>query len=68
MTAHWGMPDPVKAEGTDAEKFLAFQRAYGALRNRVIAFNSLPLETIGRMSLQNAVDEIGASRQEGEPA
>ncbi|RFU13918.1 ArsR family transcriptional regulator [Rhodobacteraceae bacterium W635] len=68
MTAHWGMPDPVKAGGTEAEKLLAFQRAYGALRNRIIAFNSLPLETIGRMSLQNAVDEIGASRQEGEDA
>ena len=68
MTAHWGMPDPVKAEGTEAEKVLAFQRAYGALRNRIIAFNALPLETIGRMSLQNAVDDIGTSRQEGDDA
>jgi len=68
MTAHWGMPGPVKAEGTEAEKVLAFQRAYGALRNRIIAFNALPLETIGRMSLQNAVDDIGTSRQEGDDA
>ncbi|MHA7851242.1 arsenate reductase/protein-tyrosine-phosphatase family protein [Roseovarius sp.] len=58
ISAHWGMPDPVKAEGTDAQKSLAFQQAYGALRNRILAFTALPLETLDRISLQQAVDDI----------
>ena len=41
ISAHWGMPDPVKAEGTEAQKSLAFQQAYGALRNRILAFTAL---------------------------
>ncbi len=59
VSAHWGMPDPVKVEGGDAERSLAFQAAYGALRNRIAAFASLPLETLDRISLQRAVDDIG---------
>ena len=59
VSAHWGMPDPVKAEGSDAEKSLAFQEAYGMLRNRIAAFTALPLTSLDRISLQRAVDEIG---------
>ncbi|MEM9785179.1 MAG: helix-turn-helix domain-containing protein [Pseudomonadota bacterium] len=59
VSAHWGMPDPVKVEGTDAEKNLAFHHAYGALRNRIMAFAALPFDTLDRISLQRAVDEIG---------
>ncbi|MBV7392581.1 helix-turn-helix domain-containing protein [Mameliella sediminis] len=58
MTGHWGQPDPVKAEGTDAEKQLAFQQVYGALRNRIQSFTSLPIETLDRESLQARIDDI----------
>jgi arsenate reductase len=58
VSAHWGMPDPVKLEGTEAQKSLAFQQAYGALRNRITAFAALPIETLDRVSLQAAVDDI----------
>ncbi|MCO8146292.1 metalloregulator ArsR/SmtB family transcription factor [Rhodovulum tesquicola] len=58
VTAHWGMPDPVKAEGTDAQKSLAFQHAYGALRNRIVTFAALPFATLDRVALQQAVDDI----------
>lgn len=61
VSAHWGMPDPVKVEGTDAEKSLAFQQAYGALRNRIAAFAALPIASLDRISLQKAVDAIGRS-------
>ncbi len=37
VSAHWGMPDPVKVTGSDAEKSLAFHRPYGALLNRTDA-------------------------------
>lgn len=59
VSAHWGMPDPVKAEGTDAQKSLAFHQAYGALHNRIKVFTALPIAALDRISLQKAVDDIG---------
>lgn len=64
VSAHWGMPDPVKATGTDAEKSLAFQGAYGALANRIKLFTALPIASLDRMSLQKAVDQIAQSPSE----
>jgi protein-tyrosine-phosphatase/DNA-binding transcriptional ArsR family regulator len=65
ISAHWGLPDPVKAEGSHSEKSLAFHQTYGALRNRMTAFAALPLGSLDRMSLQKAVDDIGRSKQQG---
>ncbi|MDF1871746.1 helix-turn-helix domain-containing protein [Vannielia sp.] len=59
VSAHWGLPDPVAATGTEAEKSLAFRQTYAALQNRIRAFTALPLASLDRISLQNAVDEIG---------
>ncbi len=59
VSAHWGMPDPVTAEGTDAQKSLAFHRTYGALHNRIKIFAALPIASLDRISLQKAVDDIG---------
>lgn len=63
ISAHWGLPDPVKTTGTDAEKRLAFQQTFGAMRNRIIAFAALPFETLTRVSLQNEVDDIGRNKE-----
>lgn len=62
VSAHWGMPDPVKAEGSDAEKSFAFQNAYGMLRNRITGFTALPIASLDRISLQAAVDDIGREK------
>lgn len=59
ITGHWGVPDPVKAEGTEAQRRLAFQHAFGALRNRIIAFAALPFAELDRLSLQKQIDRIG---------
>ncbi len=59
ISAHWGLPDPVKATGTEAEKRLTFQQTFGALSNRIKAFAALPFDTLDRASLQARVDEIG---------
>ena len=61
ITGHWGLPDPVKAEGTDAEKALVFAQTYGALRRRIAAFIELPFESLSRMAMQAQVDRIGTS-------
>jgi hypothetical protein len=50
--------DPVKAKGTRARKSVAFQQAYGALRNRILAFTAPPIETLDRITLQKAVNRI----------
>ncbi|TMV15105.1 ArsR family transcriptional regulator [Arenibacterium halophilum] len=64
ISGHWGMPDPVKVEGTDAEKSLAFHQAYGALKRRIEAFTALPLASLDRIALQAAVDDIGRNSLE----
>ncbi|MGR3461690.1 MAG: arsenate reductase/protein-tyrosine-phosphatase family protein [Roseovarius sp.] len=66
VTAHWGTPDPVRAEGTEAEKALAFQHAYGALRNRIMIFAALPFDSLDKVSLQARVDDIGRKADEAE--
>ncbi len=58
ITAHWGMKDPVKVEGEEAEKSLAFQEAYGILFNRLSLFTALSIDALDGMSLQKAVDKI----------
>jgi protein-tyrosine-phosphatase len=59
MTAHWGVPDPAAAEGTEAEKRLAFADAYRMLNNRISIFVSLPMKSLDRLALQRRLDEIG---------
>ncbi|MDO9526564.1 MAG: metalloregulator ArsR/SmtB family transcription factor [Gemmobacter sp.] len=58
ITGHWGLPDPVKAVGTDAEKALVFAQTYAALRRRIAALVALPIDGLGRLSLQSRVDAI----------
>lgn len=62
MTGHWGQPDPVRATGTEAEKLLAFQDVYGALRNRIASFTALPIGTLDRESLQARIDDIAKTK------
>lgn len=59
ISAHWGMPDPVKAEGTEAERGLAFRQAYNTLRTRMTGFVELPFTSLDRISLQHRLDAIG---------
>ena len=59
MTAHWGIPDPAAASGSDAEIGLAFAGAYRLLSNRIGLFVNLPMESLDRLSLQRRLEEIG---------
>jgi protein-tyrosine-phosphatase len=59
MTAHWGIPDPAAAEGTEVEQRLAFADAYRRMRNRISVFVSLPIQSLDRLSLQKRLSEIG---------
>lgn len=59
MNAHWGIPDPAAAEGTDAEIGIAFAEAFRMLSSRISIFTNLPFSSIERLSLKERLDEIG---------
>jgi arsenate reductase len=59
MTAHWGIPDPAEATGSEAEIALAFKDAYRMLDRRIGVFVSLPLKSLDQLSLQNRLRDIG---------
>lgn len=59
MTAHWGVPDPAAATGTDAERHLAFADAFRMLSNRISVFTALPFASLDRLSIQRQIEAIG---------
>lgn len=59
MTAHWGVPDPAAATGTEVQKRQAFREAFRQLENRIKIFTALPVATLDRLSLKRKLDEIG---------
>jgi protein-tyrosine-phosphatase len=59
ITAHWGVPDPAEATGTEAEIALAFKEAYRMLHQRIAIFTALPIRSLDQLSLQRRLDEIG---------
>ena len=67
MTAHWGVPDPAAATGTEAEIRYAFADTLRMLTNRINVFVSLPLKKLDRLSLQKKLDEIGKTKDVAMP-
>ena len=59
VTAHWGLPDPAAAEGTEAERRLAFADTLRMLSNRITAFINLPLSSLDALSLRTELKAIG---------
>ena len=59
MTAHWGIPDPATAHGTEQEIDRAYGQALQALDRRISLFLCLPLATLDTFALQKQLDEIG---------
>ena len=62
VRAHWGVDDPARATGSDAEIEAAFDEAYRILRRRIEAFLALPLDELchDRARLQAELDRIGS--------
>jgi arsenate reductase len=61
MTAHWGMPDPAAAEGSDEARAQAFRDAFVTLKRRIELMLALPMHSLDRLSLQKRVKDIGTS-------
>jgi len=62
MSAHWGLPDPSAAEGTESERRLAFADTHRMLYQRIGIFTNLPLSSLDKLSLQRRLDDIGRSK------
>ena len=62
ITAHWGVPDPAAATGSEAEIAVAFREAATQLRTRIELLVALPTTELDRMSLQQRVRDIGTIR------
>ena len=59
ILAHWSSPDPAAVEGTDSEKYRAFQEVAAQINHRLQRFISLPLDKMDRPTLAAALNEIG---------
>jgi arsenate reductase len=60
LKAHWGLPDPADATGSEADVDAAFEETWRLLEMRVKAFMALDLEAMDNAEAQKALAEIGA--------
>jgi arsenate reductase len=68
MSAHWGVDDPARAQGTDDAKRAAFARAFSVLSARINLLLALPMEKLERSALRRQLDAIGRTGSESPPA
>jgi len=68
LTAHWGVDDPARAEGSDEQRRKAFLRAFSELSTRINLFVSLPLHKLDRLTLKKRLDDIGDRRERPAPS
>ena len=61
MLAHWGIPDPAAATGSEAEVSVAFDDAYRMLKRRIDLLLALPIEKLDRLVATARLKEIGRS-------
>jgi len=61
IRSHWGVDDPAKATGSEAQVDAAFEQAYRILRRRIEAFLALPLSELilDKPALANELARIG---------
>ncbi len=64
MSAHWGLPDPSRVEGTESQQGLAFADTHRMLYQRIGIFTNLPLKSLDKLSLQRHLDDIGRTKPE----
>ena len=58
VKAHWGLPDPTAAQGSDAERLAAFAAAFTVIERRIEMFLSLPLEHLSSDELEGQLRTI----------
>lgn len=64
MTAHWGVPDPAAATGTEAEIRYAFADTYRMMNSRISIFVNLPFASLDALAIKKRLELIGAGEFE----
>ncbi|MBA4343578.1 MAG: protein-tyrosine-phosphatase [Methylibium sp.] len=59
ISAHWGLPDPAAVQGSDEQRSQAFMNTAVALKRRIELMLALPVSSLNRLSLQQALRDIG---------
>ena len=59
VKVHWGYPDPSNVEGGEESMRRAFELTRQAIGYRMLQLLALPLESMDRKALENALVEIG---------
>jgi arsenate reductase len=59
LTGHWGVPDPKKAEGNEAQKAVKFAETYKMLARRIGVFLALPHGSLDHLAMKTEMDRIG---------
>jgi arsenate reductase len=60
VRAHWGLPDPAHVTGSQEVIDAAFEATYAALEKRIHQLLALPVETMSKPELTEALNKIGA--------
>jgi len=61
VRAHWGLPDPAHVTGSPEVIEAAFEATYAALEKRIHQLLALPVETMSKPELTEALNKIGAA-------
>lgn len=59
ILAHWGAPDPAKAEGTHEQISQQFRNVGLLLRKRIELMLALPIAKLEKLAIQHEVEQIG---------
>lgn len=59
ILAHWGAPDPAKAEGDHAHRLQKFRDVGHLLRKRIELMLALPIQKLERLAIEQEVKSIG---------
>ena len=58
VTAHWGLPDPSKVQGSDDDKRRAYRAVLDALASRIRQLAELPVDRLTRAELSHLLRSI----------
>jgi len=63
IRAHWGVEDPGHLKGTPEEIIAAFDKTFDILKRRVQAMVALPIETMSKEAIAEALQRMGREIQ-----
>ncbi|MDP3333564.1 MAG: arsenate reductase ArsC [Methylococcaceae bacterium] len=60
VRGHWGLPDPAHVSGSSETIEAAFEATYQALEKRIAQLLALPVESLSKQELTEALNKIGS--------